>query len=583
MRKRTRISIILLGIIIPALLFGCAGKKEKGLKTIQGNPETLYKDGLVRFNKRQYSDALKKFEQLKSSFPDSPPFTTLAELKIADSHFFKKDYVEAAAAYEEFKKVHPTHEEIAYVQYQIGMSYFNQMLTLDRDQSFTRKALSSFEFLAANSPPSLFTEKAREKIGVCKKRLADHEFSIGEFYYRHEKYQAAASRFESLLGKFPRIADEDRTLLFLGKSYLQLDRREKAKEALAKIVDEYPKSPHYKEAKTVLNRGMKGKKPSSQKAGVKKTDEAMQQPGSEGIVLVKYDEELRKAASIKDEGKIGEGKTEEGKTEEGKTEEGKTEGTPLLPVAGEEAKPMPLNGEGKQLEGLPSSGGPTGEEKTKAVPEEAKPEGDLKIALLPGEEARKGIAPAPSTIVEPKAETKKTGKEDRKPALPGVLASAKRKEKSDKGILEGLDKEGKLVDNAHPIDITSDSVETYSKENLIVFKGNVMARQKDMVIYADSIEAVIVEDGKGIEKVIAGGNVKIQQGLRIASSRKAIFYNLEKRVVLTGEPKVWEGEDMVSGDEIVFDIERNRVEVKGGPEGRGKAKIQPKEETEKRE
>ena len=110
-----------------------------------------------------------------------------------------------------------------------------------------------------------------------------------------------------------------------------------------------------------------------------------------------------------------------------------------------------------------------------------------------------------------------------------------------------------------------------------------MARQKDMVIYADSLEAVIIEDGKGIEKVIAGGNVKIQQGLRVANCQKAIFYNLDKKVVLTGDPRVWEGDDIVSGEEIVFDIERNRIEVKGGAAGRGKVRIYPKEETEKKE
>ena len=124
-------------------------------------------------------------------------------------------------------------------------------------------------------------------------------------------------------------------------------------------------------------------------------------------------------------------------------------------------------------------------------------------------------------------------------------------------------------------------METYSKENLIIFKGNVMARQKDVVIYADSIEAVVMEGGKGIEKVIAGGNVKIQQGVRVASCQKAVFYNLDQKVFLTGDPKVWEGDNIVSGDEIVFDIEKNRVEVKGRPGGRGKAKIYPGGEFEK--
>jgi lipopolysaccharide export system protein LptA len=133
----------------------------------------------------------------------------------------------------------------------------------------------------------------------------------------------------------------------------------------------------------------------------------------------------------------------------------------------------------------------------------------------------------------------------------------------------------KVGELGEPIDITSDRVETFSRDNLIAFKGNVIARQKDVVIYADSVEAVLSQDGKGIERVIAGGNVKIQQGLRVASCQKAIFYNLERKVVLTGDPKVLDGENMVSGEEILFDVERNRVEVKGGSVERGKAKIQP--------
>jgi lipopolysaccharide export system protein LptA len=138
-----------------------------------------------------------------------------------------------------------------------------------------------------------------------------------------------------------------------------------------------------------------------------------------------------------------------------------------------------------------------------------------------------------------------------------------------------------LGDTGEPIDITSDRVETFSKENLIVFRGNVMARQKDMVIYSDSLEALVFEDGKGIEKVVAGGNVKIQQGLRVANCQKAVFYNRDQRVVLTGDPKVWEGDNLVSGEEIIFDIAKNRIEVKGGPGGRGKVRVLPGGEFEK--
>ena len=63
----------------------------------------------------------------------------------------------------------------------------------------------------------------------------------------------------------------------------------------------------------------------------------------------------------------------------------------------------------------------------------------------------------------------------------------------------------------------------------------------------------------------------------MASAQKAVFYNADQKIILTGDPKVLEGDNIVSGDEIVFDIEKDRYEVKGGPGVRGKAKILPAE------
>jgi outer membrane protein assembly factor BamD len=249
MKNKTFLKWNLLFPIALMLLVGCGGK---GIKTMEGDPGTLYRQGLVRFNKRDYSEALKRFQQLKSGFPDSPPYTVWAELKVGDCHFLMKEYVEAIAAYEEFKKIHPTHEEMPYVQFQIGMAYFNQMRALDRDQTFTKKALSSFEYLIANYPPSLFTEKAKGRIEVCRKRLADHEFYIGNFYYKHGKVQAASLRFRELLIKFPGTPEEDKTLFLLGKCYVELDQWEKAREAFTKLVADYPKSSYYQEAKAFL-------------------------------------------------------------------------------------------------------------------------------------------------------------------------------------------------------------------------------------------------------------------------------------------------------------------------------------------
>ena len=566
MRKRIFLKRLIWVPITVSLLFGCAGK-GKDLKKIEGDPEILYKEGLVRFNKRDYPVALKKFEELKSSFPDSPPYTLWAELKVGDCHFHQEEYVEAIAAYEEFKKTHPSHEEIPYVQFQIGMSYFNQMLTLDRDQTSTKKALSSFEYLIASYPPGLFTEKAREKIGACKKRLADHEFYVGNFYYKHGRFEAAALRLESLLEKYPKVAEEDKTLYFLGKSYLELGLWEKAEVVFAKIVTEYPKSLHFKEARAILDKGPTYKEVSLRKAkaegSAEKDEGAAIEPGK--IALVKFEDEGKQPISPKEEKRIDLRKEGERSTS--------------LAVTDKSVKANPPKDEAEKPVSPPAIG-PIQEDRADAIPPSR--ETDKLKPIPPAEPAKEdrvqALLPLPSTDIASQGEVK-PDEEKRGAALPGAPAPSKEKETvKKKDPLETS--EAKLVDRvdkSQPIDITSDTVEAYWKENLVIFKGNVIARQKDMVIYADSVEVLTNEDGKGIERVTAGGNVKIQQGLRVANCQKAVFYNPDQKLVLTGDPKVSEGDNIVLGDEIIFDIDKNRVEVKGGPSGRGKAKIQPGE------
>ena len=552
MKKRTFLKWAIFLSIALSLLLGCS---KKGVRTIEGDPELLYREGLARYNKRDYSEALKRFELLKSSFPDSPPYTVWAELKIGDCHFFQKEYVEAIAAYEEFKKIHPTHEEIPYVLYQIGLAYFNQIFTYDRDQTFTQNALSNFEYLVANYPPSLFTEKTKEKIGFCRKRLADHEFYIGNYYYKNGKFKAASIRFQGLIEKFPKMPEEDKILFLLGKSWFELDQGERATEAFNKIVSEYPKSSHYREAKAILDQGLNEKAIPLRKSKTKESKKLEEKAEAEPdrVYLVKFDEERRQTVSL----------------------------TPSLPVTSESVKPILPKEEVARIT-PPLVVEPMQEDRAKAIsspPQETK----LGVEIQPEVEKRIIALPIPSSIPplqkEISSETK-TEEKKQVAALPSTPIIPLEKEKPQKEILPEQ-REAKLLDTGQPIDITSDRVETYSKENLIIFKGNVMARQKDIVIYSDSLEAMVIEGGKGIERVIAGGNVKIQQGIRVANCQKAVFYNIDQKLVLTGDPKVWEGENMVSGDEIVFYIEQNRIEVNRGLSGRGKAKIYTGGEIEK--
>lgn len=242
--------VIITFIILLSLLSGCGKKGRWWAK--ETDPAVLYEKGLTLLKQKRYERALEVFNELKGSFPGVDPYYTWAELKAADCYFFRKEYPEAISQYEEFKKFHPFHEDIPYVIFQIGLSYSKQIRSIDRDQSSTRKALSNFEFLIANYPPSIFTEKAQEKAKLCREKLAGRELYIAKYHYKREKYQGAKARLEALVKVYPEVNILDEALFYLGKSHLKLGERQAARRVFTDLVQNHPDSEFLNEAKRAL-------------------------------------------------------------------------------------------------------------------------------------------------------------------------------------------------------------------------------------------------------------------------------------------------------------------------------------------
>ena len=189
--------IIVFGLLSLLFVSGCAWFEPKEEKTAQ----ELARDGSDQFNRGRYNESIASFEKLKDWYPFSK-FVPFAELKIADANYNIEEYEEAVAAYEEFESLHPRNEAIPYVIYKIGLCYFQQIDTIDRDQTTAKKALNTFNRLKKQFPGDLYAIKAEEHIKKCLKSLTGHELYVGLFYLKSKHYKAALHRFKSILTKY---------------------------------------------------------------------------------------------------------------------------------------------------------------------------------------------------------------------------------------------------------------------------------------------------------------------------------------------------------------------------------------------
>ena len=89
-----------------------------------------------------------------------------------------------------------------------------------------------------------------------------------------------------------------------------------------------------------------------------------------------------------------------------------------------------------------------------------------------------------------------------------------------------------------PINITSQQLEAEYEKKLITFIGDVVARQEDFVLYADRLLLFLNDEGEGIEKIVAQGNVRMVQATKTVTCREATYFYREGTVVLGGEGRV---------------------------------------------
>jgi outer membrane protein assembly factor BamD len=193
----------LLALVLMVALSGCSTVKGwfKSKKPDRP-PEVLAQEGIKDLRKKNYIDAIETFEKLRDRYPYSDQ-AVLAQIKVADAYFYNKKYEEAYQAYKEFEKLHPTNKGVPYCIYREGLCCYRQRSTIDRDQTYTRKAIEEFKRLKQKFPQSQFIPKADKYLARCLKDLAEHEFYVAEFYYTTKRYQAAIDRYQGLIQDYP--------------------------------------------------------------------------------------------------------------------------------------------------------------------------------------------------------------------------------------------------------------------------------------------------------------------------------------------------------------------------------------------
>ena len=218
-------------LAIALLSWGCGGNKRQTMTDRLAKGEVtvdeVYRKAEAMFKEQKYQDARQWYRLIETHAPNSRYFST-AKLRIADTYFFDSmaTYIEASVEYKSFLTHFPTHDKTDYAQYQYAMCFFTEIENPERDQTSTLTAYTEFKNVIDKFPNSPYAEKASGKIDLCLLRLAEHEFTVGYYYFRRGRgfEKSAESRLKGIIDNYPGRFDVIKTYFYLAETLWRLEK-----------------------------------------------------------------------------------------------------------------------------------------------------------------------------------------------------------------------------------------------------------------------------------------------------------------------------------------------------------------------
>jgi outer membrane protein assembly factor BamD len=239
----------------------CGAKTGSGSVDYSVSAQRNYEKGLKELDRKDWVAASKYFGFIKSRFPYSK-YAVLAELRLADAEYGAEQYLEAIDSYRLFIKFHPTHEMVAngYASFRIGEAYYEQLPgdwwlfppSYEKDQSSTEDAATELKSFLDKYPDSPYRDKAKKILKVVGKKLADHEWYVAHYYWDRGKPMGTVLRLRRLLEQYRGVGYDEEALWLLGRAYVAVDMRERARATWTELAEKYPKSSRASDARSAL-------------------------------------------------------------------------------------------------------------------------------------------------------------------------------------------------------------------------------------------------------------------------------------------------------------------------------------------
>ena len=219
-----------------------AGNEESEVEDLTA--EQIYARAVAELEDGNPADAAATFDEIDRLYP----FSQLAKRAMIMSAFASYeagDMGAARASARRYIELYPADEDAAYAQYLIGLTHYDRIVGVGRDQSTTRDAMDELATTVRRFPSSQFARDAQLKLDLTADQLAGKELSVGRYYLKRGHHAAALNRFRRVIEDYPTTSQTPEALHRIVEANLALGLDDEALAAASVLGYNFPGSDWY--------------------------------------------------------------------------------------------------------------------------------------------------------------------------------------------------------------------------------------------------------------------------------------------------------------------------------------------------
>ena len=239
--RKSALSFFSLTLAALLTLSSCGGGQESSRpESIQDNAQLRFNEGKAAFDKGDYQDAIRIFEEIRIQAPTSSVAAEAAYLQ-GLSRFRMESYSSAAVDFRNVRRNYTGSPFAPRAQFMVGESYYQMSPRPELDQTYALHALNEYQIFMREyaTAPQTLKDTVQMRMKEIRDKLAHKVLLAAELYVKTEEYKSAVIYFERVLDQFYDSQYAPEAALRLAELAYQRRRTDEAKIALNKFEEKY--------------------------------------------------------------------------------------------------------------------------------------------------------------------------------------------------------------------------------------------------------------------------------------------------------------------------------------------------------